>query len=285
MNKRILLLAVAGSFALAGAAAHAQPAPGAADWSGLYVGLNGGWNWDNTRVRSTTTVNQLTGVNNGGGVVTVPPTSFPSDRGANGRDGFMGGGQVGFNAQTGPLVFGIEGDFDGLTGGRNNQVSAFSLPATGLTTGSTVIVRRDIDPDWVATLRGRVGFALDRTLIYGTGGAAWADLRDRAVYTYAPTVTPAVSTANPGVAFGPYTNGGGNSGVHTGWTAGGGVEFLAAPNITIGAEYRHTEVGTGNGFMGSNAANGVSERGSALFRDDAVLGRVNVKFSGFSHMF
>jgi len=146
-------------------------------------------------------------------------------------------------------------------------------------------VRQETDPNWVATLLGRAGFALDRTLIYGTGGAAWADLRDRASFAYTPTVTGAVTRANSGTAYGPYYNGGGGSGVRTGWTAGGGVEFLAAPNITIGAEYRHTKIGDGNGFVGSNGSNGVSERGSAGYHDDAVLGRLNVKFSEFSPMF
>jgi outer membrane immunogenic protein len=284
MNNKTLLLAAAASFALAGAAAHAQPASGTADWSGLYVGVNGGYNWDNSRDRGTVTVNQLSGVNNGGGVVTVPSTSFPAGRSHTNNDGFMGGGQVGFNAQSGPIVFGVEGDFDGVSG-RRGQTSFYSLPATGLTTGSTVTVRNETDPDWVATLRGRAGLAVDRTLFYGTGGVAWANLNDRASFTYTPTVTSAVTTANPGVAYGPYSNGGGDSRVRTGWTAGGGVEFLAAPNITIGAEYRHTEIGAGNGFVGSTAANGVSERGSNQYRDDAVLGRVNVKFTQFSHMF
>jgi outer membrane immunogenic protein len=277
------MFAVASSVALAGAAAQAQSSP-ANDWSGFYVGLNGGWNWDNTHVRSTTTVNQLTGVNAGAGTVTVPATTFPS-RSAQSNDGFMGGGQLGFNAQAGGLLFGVEGDFDGATG-RHGQSSYYSLPATGLTTGSTVVVRQEVDPDWVATLRGRVGLALDRTLVYGTGGAAWADLRDRASFTYAPTVTSAVSTANPGVTYGPYSNGGGGgSSVRAGWTAGGGVDFLVAPNLTLGAEYRHTEIGTGNGYIGSNGTNGVSERGRSTFHDDAVLGRVNIKFSEFSHMF
>jgi outer membrane immunogenic protein len=246
--------------------------------------LNGGWNWDDTHTRSSITVNQLSGVNAGAGAVTVPPTTFPSGRAGSQGSGFMGGGQVGFNAQTGGLVFGVEGDFDGLSGHRG-RTSVYSLPPTGLTTGSTVVVRNQTDPQWVATLRGRVGFAMDRTLIYGTGGAAWADLRNRASFTYAPTVTGAVTTANPGVTYGPYSNSGGSSGVRTGWTAGAGVEFLAAPNITLGAEYRHTEIGSSQGFIGSNGPNGVSERGSAGFRDDAVLGRVNFKFSAFSHMF
>jgi outer membrane immunogenic protein len=284
MDKKILMLAVAGSFAVVGAAAHAQPVAGAANWSGLYIGANGGWNWNSTQSRSSVTVNQLTGVDAGAGPVTVPATTFPSGRFGHANDGFMGGGQVGYNLQAGGFVFGAEGDFDGLSN-SHGQTNFYSLPATGLTTGSTVSVRTETNPDWVATLRGRAGFALDRMLIYGTGGVAWAEMHNRASFTYTPSVTAAVTTANPGATFGPYSNGGGDDGVRTGWTAGGGVEFLAAPNITVGAEYRYTDIGSGNGSIGSRGPNGVSERGSASFHDEAVLGRVNVKFSEFSHMF
>ncbi len=285
MNKQLLMLTAVGSFAMVGVAAHAQPAPGTVDWSGVYVGANAGWNWNNNSDHSSITVNQLSGVDAGAGPVTVPPTTFPSGRFGGNNDGFMGGGQVGINAQTGGFVFGAEGDFDGVTNNNHGQTTFFSLPPTGLTTGSTVSVRNSSSANWVATLRGRAGFAWGPTLVYGTGGVAWADLRDSARFTYAPTVTPAVVAANPGVAFGPFSNGGSNSGVQTGWTAGGGVEFLATPNITVGAEYRHTQIGTGNGLIGFTGPNGVFERGNLSFRDDAVLGRVNFKFSDWTHMF
>ena len=283
MSKTLLIFAVAGGLLAAGGAAQAQT-QGPADWSGVYLGLNGGWHWTDTDSRdSVTTVNQLTGVSAGAGTVNVPSTSFNSRRGGRG-DGFMGGGQVGFNVQSGGLVWGLEGDFDGVDGRRRDR-SDYSLPATNLTTGSTVAIRRYSDARWVSTIRGRVGFALDRALIYGTGGLAIADLRQAADYTYAPTVTSAVAAANPGVSYGPYASGGGYSATRAGWTAGAGVEFLLTRNVTVGAEYRHTDIGASDRTFGSTGPNGVYESARLGYRDDAVLGRINIKFSALGHMF
>ena len=283
MSKNLLMFAVAGSLFAAGAGARAQT-QGPVDWSGVYLGLNGGWHWADTDGRdSTVNVNQLTGVNAGAGAVTVPSTAFGAAHGGH-ADGFMGGGQIGFNAQSGAIVWGLEGDFDGVDGRRRDN-ALYNLPATGLTSGSTVYAQRYSDARWVSTVRGRVGFALDRALIYGTGGLAIADLRDRAAYTYAPTVTAAVAAANPGASYGPYDSYGGDSGVRTGWTVGGGVEFLLARNVTVGAEYRHTEIGSGDRTFGSYDANGVAETGRYGYRDDAVLGRINIKFNGLRSMF
>jgi outer membrane immunogenic protein len=284
VKKNLLLFALTTSVALVGGAALAQSSP-QTDWSGPYIGLNGGYNWDSTTSRSSSmTVNQLSGVDAGSGAVTVPPTTFAGGRAHANGSGFMGGGQLGLNIQTGGLVWGIEGDFDGLSA-RGRQTSVYALGPTGLTNGSTVVARRQVDPQWVATVRGRLGLGLDRMLLYGTGGVAFANLRDRASYSYAPAVTSDVTTANPGTTYGPYASSGGASGVHTGWTAGGGVEFMASRNVTFGAEYRHTEIGAYSRTFGSTAANGVSERSRLGFTDDAVLARVNLKFSGLHAMF
>lgn len=258
--------------------ALAQPTT-VADWTGPYVGVNGGWNWSSTNVQTSTTVNQLTGVDAGAGPVTVPPTTFESNTPRLNGSGFMGGGQLGFNGQVGGLLLGVEGDFDGLWD-RRHSTTVYNLSATDLTTGSTVTAYREADPEWVATARGRLGFVLDRALIYGTGGAAWADLRERTDFSYAPAVTTAVMTANPSTTFGPYTSEGETRGTHLGWTAGGGAEFMVGPNVSLGVEYRHTDIGAFNVSYGSSGANGVSERGRMGFEDDAVLARLNFRFGG-----
>jgi outer membrane immunogenic protein len=283
MNKKFVLTAVSASVALVAGAAQAQAV---SNWSGPYVGLNGGWNWSDSHTRgSQTTVNQLTGVDAGAGAVTVPPTTYNS--GPFGRDhsGFMGGGQLGVNAQSGPLVYGIEGDFDGIDNDNHTRGALAGLPANDLTTGSTVATRTRTDANWTATVRGRVGLAADRMLFYGTGGVAFVDLTDRAAFDYAPTATGAVGAANPGVTYGPYGSGGHQEGTHTGWTAGGGVEFKAAHNMTIGAEYRHTEIGDYDRTLGYGGPNGVYEHARLGYSDDAVLAKVNFRFDTLGHMF
>jgi len=97
-------------------------------WAGPYLGANLGWAW---------------------GSVENNPTK-PS--------GFAGGVQAGYNWQTGPWVFGVEGDIQ-ATGAEDTFAPwKFSNP-------------------WFGTVRGRVGYALSNILFYGTGGLAFGELR------------------------------------------------------------------------------------------------------------
>jgi outer membrane immunogenic protein len=276
--------ALAGAVAFAFAVpALAQPAAGAApgtvDWSGLYVGLNAGWNGANTQAQpGSATTQQLSGVNAGAGAVTVPPATFPTKQMDFSSSNFAGGGQVGYNKQYGHLVLGVEGDMDAVDNGRAYQNSAYALPATGLTSGSTVDIGRYARPDWTSTIRGRVGWATGPVMFYGTGGLAIADVKQAAFYGYAPTTTAAVATANPGATYGPYGNGGANDSVMTGWTVGGGAEWALNRQISVGAEYRHSDYGHSTYNFGSTGADATSENTRLGFTDDQVLAKVNFRF-------
>jgi outer membrane immunogenic protein len=112
-------------------------------WSGIYVGINGGGafgqsNWSDPVFGNT-------------GDFDV--------------SGGLFGGTVGANYQTGPWVFGVEGDWDwtSLSGTTFNGSCAF----VGCTTQS----------NWLATVRGRTGWAWNRVLFYGTAGAAFANVQ------------------------------------------------------------------------------------------------------------
>lgn len=125
--------------------------------------------------------------------------------------GVVGGGFAGANYQTGYWVFGIEGDVEGgdIKGGWIDT-------ATG-GRGSTKL-------DVQGSLRGRLGIASDKILVYGTGGAAFGNIG----HTYTNLLTGVVETTTS---------------VRTGWTAGGGVEVAIAPNWTLRGEYRYTDYG------------------------------------------
>ena len=97
-------------------------------WAGPYIGGNLGYAW---------------------GSVDNNPTK-PS--------GFAGGVQAGYNFQTGPWVFGIEGDIQASGAEQTFAPWKFSNP-------------------WFGTLRGRAGYALNNVLFYGTGGLAFGELR------------------------------------------------------------------------------------------------------------
>jgi outer membrane immunogenic protein len=108
------------------------------NWTGFYIGINGGGGWGHSFWRE-----DATGIGPSGGVV---------------------GGTAGYNWQTGRTVLGVEGDVNwaNLSGSRTTP----GCPA-GCTTSDT----------WLGTVRGRVGYAFDRVLPYVTGGLAVGDIR------------------------------------------------------------------------------------------------------------
>ena len=111
-------------------------------WTGGYVGLQGGGLWSDSDVDNFDT------------------DLFDGDREGFG-DSFNGGlfgVYAGYNWQSGPWVFGAEGDFNGVWNDETFNVFGQDV---------------DVGSDWLASLRGRVGYAFDRTLIFATGGVAF----------------------------------------------------------------------------------------------------------------
>jgi opacity protein-like surface antigen/outer membrane receptor protein involved in Fe transport len=162
------------------------PASDRYNWSGFYLGLNAGGVFG---------INTMS-TSGGGGSASVK------------EPGLLGGAQVGANYQTGPLVWGFEADYDASTQNK-------SLPG-GPLTGSTS------QTPWFATLRGRLGMAFDRTLVYGTAGGAAGELRSIAAI-------PAGTTSTT-VTYGT-------------WAAGGGVEYGITDNLSARLEYLYLDKG------------------------------------------
>jgi len=126
--------------------------------------------------------------------------------------GVVGGAHVGYNYQVAQFVFGLEGDVNGSGYHGSADVGPVNYSA-----------REDFD----GSIRGRVGVAWDRALIYGTGGVAFANFKN------------------------DYNGFGFNDSVNTGrvgWTVGGGVEYALDNNWSIRAEYRYTDFGHFNEF-------------------------------------
>jgi outer membrane immunogenic protein len=271
--------------ALAGAAglafaipALAQPASDTVDWTGPYVGLNVGGTGSNSQVTpGSATTNQLTGVSAGAGAVTVPPAKFGTSQMDFSKTSVTGGGQVGYNKQFGHLVVGLEGDMDAV-GGRSGQFANYSLPATALTSANDVAIGHFTSPEWTSTVRGRVGYAMGKLLVYGTGGLAIADVQESAAYGFTPTTTAAVATANPGTTFGPFRNFSSQNNVLTGWTVGAGAEWALNKQVSVGAEYRHSDYGASTYNFGSGAPDSTSEAARIGFTDDQVMAKVNFRF-------
>jgi outer membrane immunogenic protein len=185
-------------------------------WTGIYIGVNGGGEF---------------GQSNWTSPAFAPTGNFNVS-------GFLVGGTIGGNYQIGSFVIGIEGDGDwaDINGTTNNSC------APGCETKST----------WLATVRGRAGYAWDRVLFYGTGGAAFANVQ-----------------AAAGVL--PFS-----SSTQVGWTAGGGIEYAFSPNWTAKVEYlfvdlQNASCGVGNCSLGGGTTNvGLTE--------NIIRGGINFKF-------
>jgi outer membrane immunogenic protein len=213
--KRILIAAAlalaAGGQALAADLPQPAPPPRAPatyvkapepafSWTGIYVGINGGYGFGDSNWTAPAGITGLGGLCFTAGCST----------GNFNTSGWLAGGTLGANYQWGQIVLGVEGDGDwtNLNGTYSGVGVACGL---GCTTQS----------DWLATVRGRVGYAFDRFLVYGTAGGAFGNLQAG----YVPTGTSASST-------------------QTGWTAGGGIEYAFLPNWTAKVEYLYVDLGS-----------------------------------------
>jgi outer membrane immunogenic protein len=196
------------------------------NWTGIYLGINGGFgtgnsNWSDGLVGTT--------------------GSFPIS-------GYLIGGTAGFNYQIGEYVFGIEGDGDwtnlnGNSGSTCGAITAGLAPPVGCQTQS----------QWLATVRGRVGYAFDRIFLYGTAGAAFGNIQ---------------TGLNPPSTF--------DSSIEAGWTVGAGLEWAFAQSWTAKVEYLFVDLPNGActtvGNCGGAAGSIVS------FNESVIRAGLNFKF-------
>jgi outer membrane immunogenic protein len=162
-------------------------------WTGAYFGINAGYAFD---ASSNNTSSFAVPAPYGNGT-----TAFFSQRN---QEGFTGGGQVGYNYQFTPgsgVVIGIEADAQYLDFGRNRNNALLSGP---LAPGFYVTDPRGLSSlDFFGTVRGRLGYAFDRVLVYGTGGFAYG-------------------SGSSDRSFGGYAT---NDSFRTGYAVGGGIEY------------------------------------------------------------
>jgi outer membrane immunogenic protein len=197
-------------------------------WTGFYVGGNVGAAWG--RSDFSTNPNcppepvdavfcNLTPTAANGVAVAAAGTGRLSS------NGFTGGVQAGYNWQAGAVVWGAEADFNFLSLKRS-LATAGTFPVPFL--GTRFALTEESRTDWLATLRARMGVTVvPNVLLYATAGLAITDSRFASAYS-----DNAVDAVFPGGAGSASL-----SGVRTGWTAGGGLEWMLAGNWTLKAEY------------------------------------------------
>jgi len=169
-------------------------------WTGFYIGAHVGGGFADSDWRSRVDIDDFVHI---------------GDRFSHNPQGWLGGGQIGYNFQTGRFVWGIEGTLSGADIEESTR-SHFD----------DVVLRTDIDMLWTVT--GRLGYDWGRVLTYVKAGYAGANVE---------------LSAHDRLDFFPDFTRVSDENTHNGWTVGGGLEFLATENIVLGVEYNFHDLG------------------------------------------
>lgn len=211
-------------------------------WTGFYVGANLGYGWARVNATNTITGNALLGSG--------------TSTGSGDLNGINGGGQIGFNYQTGIWVWGIEADYQGADQKQTTSVSC----------GAGCSVTEEDRLRSFGTVRGRLGVtAWDRGLIYVTGGYAWMQAKSNVSATAGGVTASLIDlSANKG-----------------GWTVGGGAEWMFLPNWSTKIEYLYMRADNVTGTAAIPAGlGGGTLTSSARIENNVVRVGVNYHFGG-----
>jgi outer membrane immunogenic protein len=225
------------------------------DWSGFYVGANGGGAW----ARKCWDIVPVV-INLG----FIPPYNVAGGEGCHTASGATAGGQFGYRWQRGAWVFGVEaqGNWADLSGSNVSQNALFAAPPA-------VANRTKIDA--IGLFTAQIGYSWNNFLLYAKGGAAVA--RDKyEIFTANAAIFPAGSI----VARGSETRWGGVAGI--------GGEYAFAPNWSVALEYDHLFMGARSVAMTYDPAFFVPallNHNERISQDvDMVTVRVNYRFGG-----
>lgn len=188
------------------------------NWTGFYIGGDVGGAWSHSD-------SSWFGLPSAA-AFTVNPTG-----GSNDGSGFAGGVHLGYNYQFAPAwVAGIEGDWTWTdAGGSNSQ--AWTAFGTGVPIGGGSATTLSSTVDWLASVRGRLGYLVTPSVLaYATGGAAWGRVHDSA------TAADPVAGYLASTSFGTTADG---------WVVGGGVEWAMTRNWSLRGEYLYYRLYSG----------------------------------------
>jgi len=201
----------------------APPMPPAVwNWTGFYVGVDGGYGW-----------NRSTGDNtdiNPAGVVFGPGAGGPTGTAVSPRGGLVGG-EAGYNWQHGTFLFGVETDLQWSHIQQANTVNAPCCEPALASPAGTDLWSVNANLDWFGTTRGRIGFLPDpRLLLYVTGGAIYGEAK--LTGNWFASATPTFSY--PSAA----------SSTRAGGVVGAGVEYALTQNLSAKGEVLFYDMGT-----------------------------------------
>ena len=217
-------------------------------WTGAYFGINAGAAFDNKQ-EFTTTADRSDGIGS---------TRFSDS-------GFSAGGEIGYNYE-----------FMGFGGPGNGIVVGFEADAMYMDTGKSINLTTNNGTasfrsglDFLGTARGRLGYAFNQFLVYGTGGFAYGDVNSRVI----GVLNGSSSVANA-------------SGFNTGYTYGGGIEyalptgsflnFFHSSAVTVKAEYLRYELDSTN--LQSTDVNTVNLPAGLKVKNEGNIARIGLNY-------
>jgi outer membrane immunogenic protein len=210
------------------------------NWTGCYVGGNGGGLWVRKDWRRTITQEIM---------------------GSHDADGGLGGAQAGCNYQTGNWVFGIQGDY-AWTNASGSNID-LSQPFVQIYDHSQI--------DGLGSVTGRAGYAWDRFLAYVKGGGAWERDRYSLYFGQVPTLTLQTLALQPGTVISTAAE------TRQGWTVGVGGEYVFWKNLSGFIEYDYYGFGTRTNTF-TNVNTGGQQLYDIRERKSVVKAGLNWKF-------
>ena len=186
-------------------------------WTGFYLGGNAGYGWGHGETEFNPRPDAVT-------FFDLQPTTLSPD-----PDGFIGGGQVGFNWQANKwFVLGIESDFQGTDmEDHSSESPIIRNNGTPFPVADSFIFAHE-RMQWLGSTRARLGISpWCRWLFYATGGVAYGNVDYSANTNFNNGITYPVNFTETKV----------------GWTVGGGLEYAINNHWTVKAEYLHYDLG------------------------------------------
>ena len=235
------------------------------DWTGFYAGLHAGYGWGDANVNSDLVSSNFDALIDLG----VLPASVAAR-----RDGFIGGGQIGYNQTYGAWVLGLETDlsYADFKGGSTTLTSSAPAPGLNLAVTETASAKTDV----FGTLRARVGFIpVDRLLLFGTGGLAYGHTSFTTSINSDVNGTPTCAPAPGG-----FCGAGQITKWSAGWTLGGGFEYALGSNWSAKAEYLFYDLGTISHTFADPAQPAQLLGTSVRLNGNIVRAGINYKFGG-----
>ncbi|MBO1022854.1 porin family protein [Methylobacterium sp. SD274] len=247
------------------------PVP-AFSWTGFYAGVQAGYGFTERQTVRTA----ATSVNGSNADLFIERAGIASL--SSRQEGFVAGGQAGYNYQFTPgagLVLGIETD---IAYTDLDETKRRSRGIFGSGSDSAVVTTTRQSLDFLGTVRGRLGYAFDRVLVYGTGGLAYGNVNYQSASSLQLGGAPTLALFAGGIDR-----------LETGFAYGGGIEYalptesflnvFRSSAVTLKVEYLHYDLGKRSvPLTGSSGLAQSLVEATSRFRSEGSVVRVGLNY-------